>query len=40
MIGRSDIFIAGICLANDATIVTFDKDFGKIKGLKTLILEE
>ena len=32
----ADEYIAGICLANKATIVTFDQDFKRVPGLKTL----
>ena len=36
LINSADILIAGICISNDATLVTFDKDFNRIPGLKTL----
>lgn len=35
-INDADILIAGICLANNATLVTFDNDFKRVPGLKTL----
>ena len=34
MIGRFDILIAGICLAQHAIMCSFDKDFQKIPGLQ------
>lgn len=38
-INRSDIFIAAVCKANDATLITYDKDFKKIAGLNSIVLE-
>ncbi len=38
MINAMDPLIAGICITNDATLVTFDNDFKKIPGLKMLEL--
>lgn len=37
-INANDVLIAGICKANDATIVTLDKDFARIKELKSKII--
>lgn len=34
MINDMDILIAGICMSNNATIVTLDKDFKRVSGLK------
>ena len=39
LIGRVDILIAAICQSRDATLVTCDKDFQKIKTLKTVIVQ-
>jgi predicted nucleic acid-binding protein len=33
-INKMDVLIAGICTIHDATIVTLDKDFKKVQGLK------
>ncbi len=38
MINPLDILIAGICKANSAALVTLDKDFEKIKAIKSVIL--
>lgn len=38
LIGRMDILIAAICRAHDATLVTLDKDFLKIKDLKVHVV--
>lgn len=38
MINKLDIFIAAICKINNATLITFDKDFMKIKDLQIEIL--
>lgn len=38
MVNKMDILIAGICKANNAELVTLDKDFAKIKGIKTHII--
>ena len=35
-INKVDIFIAGICMAHDATIITLDRDFKKVIGLKVV----
>ena len=35
----ADIFIAGICKEQDATLVTCDKGFKEIKGLKVLYID-
>ncbi len=35
-INDADLFIAAICIHNDATLVTCDKDFKKIEGLDIL----
>jgi|SRR3989338_255088 len=40
MINVVDILIAGICVEKGAEIITFDRDFGKIHGLKARIVEE
>ena len=37
-INKVDIFIAGICLSNDKTIVTLDKHFKRIPGLKSILI--
>ncbi len=37
-INRADIFIAAICKANNAHLITVDKDFAKIKGLQVTVL--
>jgi predicted nucleic acid-binding protein len=37
-INSIDIFIAAICLANNKTLITLDKDFSVIKDLKVKIL--
>jgi predicted nucleic acid-binding protein len=34
LINKTDIFISGICKANDFDFVTCDVDFSKVKGLK------
>ena len=39
MIGDMDILIAGICRANNATLITLDKDFEKINGLDVKIVK-
>ena len=39
LISARDILIAGICKARGGEIVTFDKGFTKIKGLKSHVLE-
>ena len=33
-IGRPDMIIAGICIRHDATLITCDKDFERVEGLK------
>lgn len=33
-----DVFIAGICIANNCTLITSDKGFEKIKGLEKKII--
>jgi predicted nucleic acid-binding protein len=38
MIGRSDIFIAGICKRYDYMLVTCDKDFNKVKSIKRKVI--
>jgi predicted nucleic acid-binding protein len=38
MINKADIFIAGVCVANDMILATFDKDFKKVLGLNVLLL--
>lgn len=35
---ESDIFIAGICIANKAKLITLDKGFQDIRGLESIIL--
>ncbi len=39
-INDSDIFIAGICKAHNAELVTLDNDFTRIKGLKIHLVRE
>lgn len=36
LINETDILISGICLSHGATLVTFDKDFDRVSGLKLL----
>ncbi|HLD33697.1 MAG TPA: type II toxin-antitoxin system VapC family toxin [Candidatus Nanoarchaeia archaeon] len=36
MINKLDILIAAICVVHNAELVTFDKDFSKIKNLRDL----
>ena len=38
IIGKLDIFIASICILNDFTILTSDKDFKNIDGLKLICI--
>ncbi|MEK6961602.1 MAG: type II toxin-antitoxin system VapC family toxin [Nanoarchaeota archaeon] len=38
MINVFDVLIAGVCKANDLKVLTFDKDFSKVRGLKCQIL--
>jgi len=38
LINNFDILIAGICKANNAHLITFDKDFAKIKDLQVTVL--
>jgi len=38
LINAHDILIAGVCKANNAELVTFDKDFARIKGIQAHIL--
>lgn len=38
IINEFDILIAGICKANNATLITLDKDFAKINNLNAKIL--
>ncbi len=38
LINEFDILIAGICKANNAHLITFDKDFAKIKELQVTVL--
>lgn len=38
MVNKADILIAGVCIANDATLATFDHDFTTIPGLDVKIL--
>ena len=35
-IGKQDIFIASICLVHELSLVTTDKDFNNVPGLKLL----
>ena len=37
MINLTDIFIAAVALQHDATLITLDKDFEKIEGLKVQV---
>ncbi len=37
-IEESDIFIAGICMASNAKLITLDKDFESIEGLNVAVL--
>ncbi len=39
MIQPLDVLIAGICIAHDHTLVTCDKGFLNIKGLRTVFVE-
>lgn len=36
LIGKIDILIASICLTNNASLATLDKDFEKIKNLEVI----
>jgi len=38
-IGILDVLIAGICKKHSSTLITADRDFAKIKGLKTVVLQ-
>jgi len=38
LIGKLDIFIAAVCLVNKLSLVTLDRDFNKIDGLKVLLV--
>ena len=38
MIGKLDIFIAAICLVQDVPLITTDKDFKNVDGLKVFII--
>lgn len=38
MIERSDMFIAGICVQHDLTLITLDKGFEDIDNLKKIIV--
>ncbi len=38
LINEFDILIAGICKANNAHLITYDKDFAKIKDLQVTVL--
>ena len=38
-INRIDVFIAGVCKANNAELITLDNDFSRIKGLKVKIIK-
>ncbi|MEM3154558.1 MAG: type II toxin-antitoxin system VapC family toxin [Candidatus Woesearchaeota archaeon] len=38
LVNEFEILIAGICKANNAHLITFDKDFSKIKGLQVTVL--
>ncbi len=37
-IGRMDIFIAAICLANDVSLLTLDKGFTKVDHLRVTVI--
>ena len=39
LIDSIDVFIASICMTKDATLVTCDKDFKRIEGLKLHLVE-
>ncbi len=39
MINDMDILIAGICKANNTTLITLDKDFEKVNGLDVKIVK-
>lgn len=39
MLGRTDIFIAAICKEQSLTLVTCDKGFKAIKGIKVICIE-
>ncbi|MBI2172939.1 MAG: type II toxin-antitoxin system VapC family toxin [Candidatus Aenigmarchaeota archaeon] len=39
LIGEMDILIGAICIANDAKLITLDKDFKKVKGLDCEIID-
>ena len=38
LINESDILIAGICVANDYSLITCDKDFLKVNELDTILV--
>jgi len=38
-LGRADLFIAGICKKNDATLVTCDNGFKKVNNLKIALID-
>ncbi len=37
-INAADIFIAGICKAHDAELITLDKDFSRVRRLKVQVV--
>ena len=39
LINKMDILIAAICKASNATLITLDKDFEKIKGLNVKVIK-
>lgn len=38
LIGKLDIFIAAVCLVNKLFLVTLDRDFERVDGLKVLLV--
>jgi tRNA(fMet)-specific endonuclease VapC len=39
LIGKPDIFVGAVALANNISVVTSDKDFKRIKGLRVIFVE-
>jgi len=38
-IGKMDLFIAATCIANDLPLITSDRDFKNVEGLRVLLIE-
>ena len=36
--GKLDMLIAGICIAHNDYLITCDRDFKKVKGLKVTVI--